>query len=235
MIFRSGTVRHRTSQVRMILLMMAAVLGGRFAARADEYDTLRLKWLDNLTMGTNANPSDPSYSGWISSIGSVAQNNWTSMRTNATRTYLWNDFDQLGANSADLTATYERLRAMAMGYAVRGSTLEGNADLRGAIINGLDWMHTNYYNEAVTNEYDNWYDWEIGVPLNLNDITVLLYDNLTAAQVANYMNAVDHFTPTPNLTAANEVWTPLTVGVLFSRRESRVRQDRPPGSPSADY
>jgi hyaluronate lyase len=136
------------------------------------------------------------------------------MRTNATRTYLWNDFDQLGANSADLTATYGRLRAMAMGYAVHGSTLEGNANLRGAIINGLDWMYTNYYNESVTEEYDNWYDWEIGSPLNLNDITVLLYGDLTAGQVANYMNAVDHFAPTLDLTAANEVWKATVVAVL---------------------
>ena len=122
--------------MRLVLLVMAAVLGGRFAARADEYDTLRLKWLDHLTMGTNANPTDPSYSGWISSIATVAQNNWNSMRTNSTRTYLWNDLDQLGTNSADLTATYGRLRAMALGYAVRGSTLEGNADLRGASLRG---------------------------------------------------------------------------------------------------
>src|SRR6266446_8059923 len=211
--FRPGTVSRRTSQVRLILLLMATVLGGRFAAQADEYDTLRLKWLDHLTLGTNANLTDPSYSGWISSIASVAQNNWNSMRTNVTRTYLWNDLDQLGTNSADLTATYGRLRAMAMGYAVRGSTLEGNMDLRGAIINGLDWMYTNYYNEGVTKQYDNWFDWEIGSPLNLNDITVLLYYNLTAAQVATYMNAVDHFTPTPDLTAANEVWKATVVAV----------------------
>jgi len=71
--FHLGTVSRRTSQVRLILLIMAAVSGGRFAARADEYDTLRLKWSDHLTMGTNANLTDPSYSGWISSIASVAQ------------------------------------------------------------------------------------------------------------------------------------------------------------------
>ena len=126
MTFCSRTVSRRTNHVRLILLIMTAVLGGRFAARADEYDNLRLKWLDHLTMGTNANPSDPNYSGWIFSIASVAQNNWNSMRTNVSRTYLWNDLDQLSTNSADLTATYGRLRAMALGYAVRGSTLEGN-------------------------------------------------------------------------------------------------------------
>src|SRR2546430_681661 len=110
MTFCSRTVSRRTNHVRLILLIVAAVSGGRFAARADEYDTLRLKWSDHLTMGTNANPTDPSYSGWISSIASVADNNWNSMRTNATRTYLWNDLDQLGANSANLTADRKSTR-----------------------------------------------------------------------------------------------------------------------------
>src|SRR5881409_562134 len=59
----------------------------------------------------------------------------------------------------------------------------------------------------------NWFDWEIGVPLNLNDITVLLYDNLTSAQIANYMDAVNHFTPTPDLTGANKVWKASVVAV----------------------
>jgi len=57
----------------------------------------------------------------------------------------------------------------------------GRQRLRGAIISGLDWMDANYYNETKT-EYDNWFDWEIGVSLNLNDITVLLYDNLTGGR-----------------------------------------------------
>ena len=200
------------SRLRLIILFVAAVFLGALSARADEFDTLRLKWRDMLTMGANANPADSSYSEWISSIESVAQNYWSSMKTNSTRTCLWSDLNQLGTRSADITGTYERLRAMAMGYAVRGSVLEGNSGLRVAIISGLDWMDANYYNETKT-EHDNWFDWEIGVPLNLNDITVLLYDNLTSAQIANYMDAVNHFTPTPDLTGANEVWKASVVAV----------------------
>jgi hyaluronate lyase len=200
------------SRLRLIVLFVAAVFLGALSARADEFDTLRLKWRDMLTMGANANPADSSYFEWISSIESVAQNYWSSMKTNSTRTCLWSDLNQLGTRSADITGTYERLRAMAMGYAVHGSVLEGNSGLRGAIISGLDWMDANYYNETKT-EYDNWFDWEIGVPLNLNDITVLLYDNLTGAQIANYMDAVNYFTPTPDLTGANEVWKASVVAV----------------------
>jgi hyaluronate lyase len=193
-------------------MFAAAVFPGASSTRADEFDALRLKWRDLLTLGTDANPADPRYSGWISGIESVAQSYWSSMKTNSNRTCLWSDLNQLGTRSADITGTYERLRAMAMGYAVRGSILEANGSLRAAIFSGLDWMEANYYNKTKT-EYDNWFDWEISVPLNLNDITVLLYDNLTGAQITNYMDAVNHFTPAPDLTGANEVWKASVVGV----------------------
>ena len=47
----------------------------------------------------------------------------------------------------------------------------------------------------------------------LNSITVLLYDCLSGAEITNYMNAVDHFTPTPTSDGANLVWTATVVGV----------------------
>src|SRR6185503_20504277 len=66
---------------------------------------------------------------------------------------------------------------------------------------------------SVAVEYDNWFDWEIASPLALNDITVLLYDRLSPAQINNYMSAVDRFTPAPDLTGANKVWKASVVAV----------------------
>lgn len=181
-------------------------------ARADEFDTLRLKWRDLLTQGTNASPADPLYAGWIADVAASAQREWTKLNTNVGRTNLWSDLQTPGSDSGDVTSTYERLRSMTMGYAVRGSTLESNAALRADIISALDWMYTNAYNETTV-EYDNFFDWEIGAPINLNDITVLLYPHLSAGQVTRYMNTVNHFTPAPTLTGANEVWQCLVVGL----------------------
>jgi len=194
------------------LVLAVAALAAATLARADEFDTLRLKWRDLLTLGTNVVPADPLYATWTSSIGTTAQRHWNSMATSAGRTYLWSDYSSLGSRSSDITATYERLRAMAMGYAVRGSIVEANPALRTALIGGLDWMYANAYNESKA-EFDNWFDWEIGTPLNLNDITVLLYSDLTGARITNYMNAVNQFTPTPDLTGANEVWKASVVAV----------------------
>jgi hypothetical protein len=135
-----------------------------------------------LTLGTNANPADTNYAAWISRFGTKAQNDMNSMLVFAGRTYLFNQETHLDTVSSDITGTYGQLRDMAMGYSLHGSIVETNTTLRARIIDGLDWMYTNYYNERITNEYDNWFDWQIGAALNLNDITVLMYNDLTPAQ-----------------------------------------------------
>src|SRR5437588_6086845 len=198
-------------------LVIFLLLSALHSSAADEFDSLRLKWRDTLTLGTNASKADTNYFAWISSVESNSQSFWGSMNTNAGRTNLWSKFNQLSTVSSDITGTYGRLKAMALGYSVHGSSNENNAALRGALISGLDWMYTNYYNETIsqyTNANNNWFDWEIATPLSLNDITALIYTNLSASQIANYMNAIDHFTPNPSTvvngslpaTGANEVW-----------------------------
>lgn len=163
------------------------------AVRADEFDTLRLKWVEMLTGGTSYNPADPAIATAITSVANAANTQWTSMDKSPARTALWGDAASRTI-SADINTNYSRLRTMALGYATVGSSLKGNAALRADIIAGLEWMYANRYNEN-TRIYDNWWHFEIGSPQDLNDIVALLYDELTAAQRANYMRAVDKFTP----------------------------------------
>ncbi|HWN93782.1 MAG TPA: polysaccharide lyase family 8 super-sandwich domain-containing protein, partial [Methylomirabilota bacterium] len=201
-----------TIRNRWRVLMIVVALATTMPAHADEFDTLRLKWRDMLTQGTNASLANPLYSNWIVSVGATAQSYRNSLNTSPNRTNLWSTYPHLATNSSDITGTYSRLRAMALGYSVRGSSLETNASLRAAIISGLDWMHANFYNPTGA-VYDNWFDFTIASPLALNDTVVLLYPNLSSAQVSNYMSAVDHFTPDPDLTAANKAWKALVVAV----------------------
>lgn len=195
-----------------VCVALGILWAGMGAGRADEFDVLRLKWRDLLTLGTNVQPSDPLYSNWVTSIAANAQREWAKLNTNAGRTYLWQDLQTPGPASGDVTSSYERLHRMAMGWAVRGSALEGNAALKADIINALDWLYTNAYNETTV-PYDNFFDWEIGSPLSLVDLTVLLHDELTSAQIGRYMSTVDAFTPVPTLTGANLVWQCVVVGV----------------------
>jgi len=153
------------------------------AARADQFDTLRVYWQNNLI--TNG--------GSATSVANTANGYWSSMNTNASRTYLWSDLP-FGSVSANLVSTYQRLQAMALAWAKPGSSLQNNASLASAISGGLDWMNTNVYTTTAT-EYNNWFHWEISGPQALNNTLVLLYPALTGTQITNNLNAIDRFSP----------------------------------------
>lgn len=177
---------------------------------ADEYDDLRLK-LRGMLIGTGYDKADSNVAARLSSIASTANSHWSSMDKSPTRTFLWSDLAST-TNSAHITDSYTRLRSMAYGYVTPGCSLQGDAALLADIISGLDWMYANRYG-ATTNQYFNWWDWEIGSPLRLTDICVLLYDQLTSTRLTNYMNAVNYQVPIPDMTQANRVWKARVVAV----------------------
>ncbi len=211
-------VVYRVISIIMICLMVFIQVpiaevqaAGEPGQAADEFDTLRIKWREMLTGGTSYDLSDPKIAAAINRTTATAQSNWDSMDKSVGRTYLWSDLSSTTI-SAQVTSAYTRLRSMATAYCTYGSSLQNDSALLADIISAMDWMYTNRYNENKS-KYDNWWDWNIGAALPVNDITVLLYDTLTQSQVTNYMNAVDKFAPTPSMTAANRVWLSTVVGV----------------------
>lgn len=207
------------------------------AAAADAYDDLRIKWKTLLTgepySGTDADMLDQ-----IGRVAQTAQDYWDDMEKSSSRTYLWSDLDDAAATSnntisSNITTSYRRLEAMALAYATNGSGLYQDAALLADIVSGLDWMNANKYNSAQS-KIGNWFDWEIGAPLTLNNSTVLLYEQLSAAQIANYMDAVDFFSPSPTnanggtATGANRVWKATVVGVrgIVVKDSARIAASR---------
>ncbi|MCZ8510950.1 polysaccharide lyase 8 family protein [Paenibacillus filicis] len=130
---------------------------------------------------------------------------WSTLNKETNRTNLWSDLSKWSTKSSDITNSYSRLKSMAIAFNTKGSSLYGNKSLAADIMNALDWMYQNVYNDSVTKEYDNWWDWEIGSPQALNDIAVLMYNQLTAAQVTNYIKAVDRFVPDPTHKTSNGI------------------------------
>lgn len=199
----------------MLCLMFVAAL------HADDYDNIRARWKEMLDGGTGYNVSNPEIATRLNLIAtSVASNGstrdavngtgfWDKLNTSPTRTYLWSDVNtpsnQLGY-APDLTTAYNRLKAMALAYTTYGSSLQGNATLLADTISALDWMYAHRYNEGAT-QVGNWWDWQIGAPMALNDTSALLYSQLSATQVADYMRAVRAQTPNPGAgSSTNRMW-----------------------------
>ncbi|MCZ8520467.1 DNRLRE domain-containing protein [Paenibacillus mucilaginosus] len=184
-----------TGWLVLCMFFTSLPLGGSSAAAADEYDALRGKWKALLTGEPGYNQADPDIAAQIGTVTEQAQTYWNTLNKTAGRTALWSDLSDW-SQSAAITSSYSRLKSMAAAYATGGSSLEGNAGLAADIVSALDWMYANAYNETKS-ETGNWWDWEIGAPLLLGDMMVLMYDSLSAAQKTNYFKAIDKFCPDP--------------------------------------
>ncbi|WP_313182634.1 polysaccharide lyase family 8 super-sandwich domain-containing protein [Lacrimispora sp.] len=201
---------------RLLAIMMLLIFGFSFGnlvtvKAADEYDTLREKWKMKLIDGESANLSDSYVARAVKQITTEAQSVRQTMDKTGTKTYIWSDLNS-GSVSAQLTTAYERIKSMALAYNTYGSSLYQDSSLLSDIIYALDWYNANKYYSGKTS-YQNWWDWQIGVPLALNDITILMYDHLTPDQITAYMSAIEFYQPTVEMTGANRAWECEIIGV----------------------
>lgn len=180
----------------------------------DEFDGMRENRKVMLTRGPSLNTADADIAAALTKLANEANGYWQTMNTSPSRTYLWSDSPGIG-NSIHIRVTYERLKTMALAYATAGTALYEDSQLGSDIVAALDYMYTTRYHEAVmptASGTSNWWDWQIGIPMQLNDTAVLMYDVLSPAQVTNYMTAVERFSPAVTLTGANRAWKAIVVG-----------------------
>ncbi len=175
--------------VAMAVFLWQAMVPG--SAGADQFDDLRHYWLKQL-VGANLNPSS------LKGRASAANSCWKSMDASASRTCLWKDLP-FNKSSPSITASFSRLKVMALAWATPGCSLYRDPKLAAAVNGGLDWMTANVYTTTAF-KYGNWWDWEIGAPHLFNDAQVLMYPSLTPNQINNYAAAVDRYCPPSKIT-----------------------------------
>jgi hyaluronate lyase len=175
-------------------------------ASADSFDDLRLRWRQMLIGGTSLDTTIPQIQSGLASINSTGKRNWSSLQTAAARQSLWTDIASTTV-SADISSNYSRLNSLALAWATPGQSLYQDSGLLADLRSALNWMDGNRYNARVPQEYDNWYDWEIGAPVLLTNIAILLYDQLTADELSRFMAAIERFDSNPAIMIVNTVST----------------------------
>src|ERR1700719_1460887 len=175
-------------------------------ASADSFDDLRLRWRQVLIGGTSLDTTIPQVRSALASVNSTGKRYLASLQTTASRQSLWTDIASTTV-SADISSNYSRLHSLALGWATPGQSLYQDSGLLADLRSALNWMDGNLYNARVAQEYDNWYDWEIGAPVLLADIAILLYDQLTTDQLSRYMAAIERFDSNPAIMIVNTVST----------------------------
>ncbi|WP_435128833.1 polysaccharide lyase 8 family protein [Actinacidiphila sp. bgisy144] len=178
------------------------------AATTADFAQVRSQWRDTLIGSYSA--TDPVIAAYVQDAADTANGLWAGLDTSASRTYLWADLDSSSV-SAVQRDVIGRLRQLALAYASPGSSLSGDTRLLADIRSALDWFLAHKY--GVGAQYDNWWDFQIGIPLALNDTCVALYDQLSASQISTAMAAIARYLPDPSrvggaaATGANLNWT----------------------------
>ncbi|MFE1055450.1 polysaccharide lyase 8 family protein [Streptomyces rochei] len=174
---------------------LAAALTPALAARApagvraDPYDTLRHRWLA-IALGAGYDPAAEPYASRLADTGARARDHHATMDPTPTSLWPGHPFDP----PAGITFAYGRLWTMTQAYVQQGTGSTGDQALLAGILRGLDHLSATVYNSSTT-RYGNWWEWQIGSPRLLMDITAALYDRLGPDRVTAACAAVDHFVP----------------------------------------
>ncbi|WP_318214566.1 polysaccharide lyase 8 family protein [Streptomyces sp. SCL15-6] len=238
---------HRTpaSPTRRTVLLAAALAAGLppaltapAAAADDAYATLRRRWLD-IALGTGYDPAAEPYASRLAETGARARAFRATMAPTPTSLWPGHSFDP----PAGITFGYGRLWTMTQAYVQQGTGSTGDAALLADVLRGLDHLSATVYHPATT-RYGNWWEWQIGSPRLLMDITAALYDHLGPERVTAACAAVDHFVPdtmlgdyTGTSTGANRVDLCRSVALrgILGRAPAKIALARDALSPVFPY
>ncbi|SHO48412.1 polysaccharide lyase family 8 super-sandwich domain-containing protein [Anaerocolumna xylanovorans] len=185
------------------------------------FDTVRQKWSDRLTGNNFTDISDSDYIKNMEQMDKTAKAYIDTLIAKPTgtdtRTTLWSDLNlkvsyKPSSNSADSAAfetAFERIYAMALAYASKGSQYYKNEALKTEIISALEWMYTNVYNENYSVKdklYGNWWHWQIGMPQNLANTVILMYDVLDKEFINKEVKTLEKFNENPNYAYKVQGW-----------------------------
>jgi hyaluronate lyase len=181
--------------------LLGATASSAAAEEADEFATLRARWR-TLILGEGFSPTAEPFKSKLATLGTTARTYRAEMVPAAGS--LWptlvfadpepdKDTESYGY-SANIQTSYTRLKTMAEAFSQPGTGVTGDEQLKADVLTALDHLNTQVYNENQTS-YGNWYNWQIGAPQALLDISVMMYEHLSAEQISATVKAVDHFVP----------------------------------------
>ncbi len=162
------------------------------AESLDAFDQLRLKWKETLDGGPELDASDAAIAEKLVGINELAFSRWETMLLDEERETLWEDITPSTTDSAYFNSYLTRLRDMAYAYSTKGGVLYHNVTLEQDILSALDWIYEHAYNEQIE-EYGNWWNFDIGAPLRLMSILVMLYDDASSDQIEGFVRTADKF------------------------------------------
>ncbi|MDR6553159.1 polysaccharide lyase family 8 super-sandwich domain-containing protein [Paenibacillus qinlingensis] len=205
----------------------ASVLVRVYPTAQDAYDTLRIKYAKKMSgydPDNSYDVNDPDIQQIIQTLDADTKNLWESMNKT---TYTWLDLTST-TKSVELSTMSSRLRTMAKAWATYGSAYYQEEALLYDMLESWNQFYLLRYNENKS-QYDNWFDWLVNVPNNINDSMILLYETIPYSAhpdlITKLNRAIDKFNPTVTRTGANRVFVSkvMILRGITGKQSSRIQ------------
>ncbi|MFF1818619.1 polysaccharide lyase family 8 super-sandwich domain-containing protein [Kribbella sp. NPDC058245] len=184
------TRRRLLSLVPATALLTAVRPVSAGAATADEPDQLLANAIA-IYAGTAASNARPEVAAKVSAIDATART-WLAAMDRAGANELFAGLP-LGTSDPNLSASYQHLYEIALAYRRPGpaSDLQGNAQIRAKIADGLQRLSDGWYGDQSTGYYGNWFTWEIGISTFVSKTLALI--DAPATLVTPYVASMDAY------------------------------------------
>ncbi|MFY4774048.1 polysaccharide lyase 8 family protein [Metabacillus sp. RGM 3146] len=172
---------------------------------AAQMNQLKMNYKDYLAGNESLN-SSPMLDSKINSVQNTANSRLSSLiplenRVNGEETSLFKD-TPLGTNETNLSNSYLYLYQIALAAktykrpGLSGVNLYNNQEAIKKVIDGLDWLYTNFFENQEKGYYGNWYAWEIGIPTSITKTLLLLEDEIKSYKpylIDAYIDSIDKY------------------------------------------
>jgi polysaccharide lyase family 8-like protein len=181
--------RHVLSLVPAVGL--AALVRPELASAQDATDTRLLDNFLTIFTGTADTNARPEVAGKLAAIDTAARGRITQLDGAGDGELLAGV--PLGTSDPNLSTSFQGLAEIALATRTSGSALFGDAALRQRVIDGLVWLHDNYYGDQNTGYYGNWFTWEIGISAHVTRTLALLAAEAGPDLTATYVASMDAY------------------------------------------
>ncbi len=195
----------------------------------DSFEQMRMRWKDMLDGGWALNTQSQAIAEQVITMNDRARQWSESINTsNGSTNGLWSDILPSATDSSFFNTYLTRLRDMTYAYSIKGGDYYHHQTLLQQIKDGLDWIYEHAYNEQIV-EYGNWWNFDIGAPLRVMDILIMLQDEMTTEEMERFVRTADHFigdimSPQFNSSGANrsDVMTIETLMAILTKDGTRL-------------
>lgn len=163
---------------------------------SNAYQRIRDYWKAELVGDMRGLESDQDLQNCIRQLDEKAKHYLNTMLDPSSSEHLWNDDAYNNAETgAKVTESLDRLKLISIQIWEPSSSLYQNKEAIAKVKAAMRFILDKKYGPNTVKGSSNWWDWEIGAPKAMVDITILFYDTFDQTMINDVVKTIDRFVP----------------------------------------